>query len=48
MSLEKLETGSLKVAMDQALHLLETDPALADEQLQAILEAVPDHGPALL
>jgi tetratricopeptide (TPR) repeat protein len=48
MSLEKQETGSLKVAMDQALHLLETDPALADEQLQAILEAVPDHGPALL
>ena len=48
MSLEKEETGSLKVAMDHALRLLETDPVLAAGQLQAILEAIPDHAPALL
>jgi tetratricopeptide (TPR) repeat protein len=48
MSLEKEETGSLKVAMDHALVLLETDPDLAAGQLQAILDAIPNHAPALL
>ena len=48
MSSEKEETGSLKVAMNQAVQLLEADPILAVEQLQAILGAIPDHAPALL
>jgi tetratricopeptide (TPR) repeat protein len=48
MSSNQEETGSLNVAMKHASQLLEADPGLAVEQLQAILEAIPDHGPALL
>ncbi|MDG1924556.1 MAG: hypothetical protein P8I59_04810, partial [Pseudomonadales bacterium] len=48
MTSNQEETGSLNVAMKHASQLLEADPGLAVEQLQAILEAIPDHGPALL
>ena len=36
------------VAMAHATRLLEDDPALAAEQALAILEAVPNHPPAVL
>jgi tetratricopeptide (TPR) repeat protein len=48
MSSQTEETGSLQAAMKHASQLLEADPVLAVEQLQAILEAIPNHGPALL
>ena len=41
-------TGTLEQAMRQAVSLLKEDPALAEEQAIAILEAVPGHPPAEL
>lgn len=41
-------TGSLQVALEHATRLLETSPALAAEQAAEILNAVPNHPPALL
>jgi tetratricopeptide (TPR) repeat protein len=40
--------GTLDVAMAHASRLLDTDPGMAVEQAQAILEAVPNHPPAVL
>jgi tetratricopeptide (TPR) repeat protein len=39
--------GSLKEATKRTAHLLDIDPALAAEQAQEILKAVPNHPPAL-
>jgi tetratricopeptide (TPR) repeat protein len=39
-------TGSLEVAMKHATNLLAAQPALAAEQAQEILKAVPNHAPA--
>jgi hypothetical protein len=41
-------TGTLEEAMRHAVSLLKDDPALAEEQAIAILEAVPGHPPAEL
>jgi predicted Zn-dependent protease len=41
-------TGTLEEAMSHAVSLLKDDPALAEEQAIAILEAVPGHPPAEL
>jgi len=41
-------TGTLRVALDHAGRLLETDPHLAIEQVREILAAVPKHPVALL
>ena len=41
-------SGTLAVAMERAAGLLEVDAALAAEQLQEILHAVPNHPPAIL
>ncbi len=48
MSAEAEPAGTLEVAMAHATRLLETHPLLALEQAQAILEAVPNHPPAVL
>jgi tetratricopeptide (TPR) repeat protein len=40
-------TGSLEVAMKHATNLLAAQPALAAEQAQEILKAVPNHAPAV-
>ncbi|MFT5334655.1 MAG: tetratricopeptide (TPR) repeat protein [Halioglobus sp.] len=48
MSTEAEPAGTLEVAMAHATRLLETQPLLALEQAQAILEAVPNHPPAVL
>lgn len=40
--------GTVDVAMAHAARLLDIDPALAAEQAQEILKALPDHPPALL
>jgi len=41
-------TGTLDIAMQHAARLLDADPALAAEQAQEILNAVPNHPPAVL
>lgn len=41
-------SGTLEVAIQHAARLLESEPALAIEQVQEILKAVPNHPPALL
>lgn len=41
-------TGTLAVAMEHAERMLDADPALAVEQAQEILNAVPNHPPAVL
>lgn len=41
-------TGTLNVALEHATRLLDADPALAIEQAQEILRAVPSHPPAVL
>ncbi|NIS91245.1 MAG: tetratricopeptide repeat protein [Woeseiaceae bacterium] len=38
--------GSLEVALEHTAKLLESDPVLAAEQAEAILEAIPNHPPA--
>lgn len=48
MSVEAEPAGTLEIAMAHAKTLLETQPQLAREQAQAILEAVPNHPPAVL
>lgn len=40
-------TGSLQQALAHARRLLESDAALAVEQLHAVLQAVPEHPAAL-
>ena len=46
MSAANEPTGSLEVAMKHATNLLAAQPALAAEQAQEILKAVPNHAPA--
>jgi predicted Zn-dependent protease len=41
-------TGSLTAALNHALHLLDTNPRLAEEQAREILQAVPKNPGALL
>lgn len=41
------QMGSLEVATKNAAELLDLNPALAAEQAQAILEAIPNHPPAM-
>ena len=48
MSTATEPAGTLDVAMAHASRLLDTAPELAVEQAQAILEAVPNHPPAVL
>jgi tetratricopeptide (TPR) repeat protein len=48
LTAEAQPAGTLEVAMAHANRLLETEPRLALEQAQAILEAVPKHPPAVL
>ncbi len=48
MSQHSEGTGTLEEAMRHAVSLLKDDPALAEEQAIAILEAVPGHPPAEL
>ena len=48
MSAASPPTGTLGVAMANASRLLEADPALAAEQALEILNAVPNHPPAVL
>jgi tetratricopeptide (TPR) repeat protein len=48
MSAEAEPAGTLEVAMAHASRLLESEPLLALEQAEAILEAVPNHPPAVL
>jgi len=47
VSTESEPRGSLEVALERTAHLLDTDPVLAAEQCLEILEAVPNHPPAL-
>jgi tetratricopeptide (TPR) repeat protein len=47
VSAEAEPAGTLDVAMAHASRLLESEPLLALEQAQAILEAVPNHPPAV-
>jgi len=48
MSANSEPAGTLDVAMAHAARLLDIDPALAAEQAQEILKAVPGHPPAVL
>ncbi len=48
MSVESKATGSLEAALANASELLSVDPSLAAEQALAILEAAPNHPPAVL
>jgi uncharacterized membrane-anchored protein len=48
MSDSAAPTGTLEVAMAQALRLLDQDPALAFEQAREILAVHPGHPPARL
>jgi tetratricopeptide (TPR) repeat protein len=41
-------TGSLEVALEHTAKLLDVDPALAAEQAEEILKAIPNHPPARL
>ena len=47
MNTEADRMGSLKQATRRTAQLLDVDPALAIEQAQQILEAIPNHPPAL-
>ena len=47
MNTEAERLGSLKQATKRTAQLLDVDPALAAEQAQEILKAVPNHPPAL-
>jgi len=40
--------GSLEVALERTAHLLDVDPVLAEQQAVEILEAIPNHPPAML
>ena len=48
MASESERRGSLEVALERTAQLLDIDPALAVEQSQEILVAIPNHPPALL
>ena len=48
MSSASEPTGTLDIAMQHASRLLDADPAMAAEQAQEILKAVPNHPPAVL
>ncbi len=45
MSTEDEKRGSLEVAIDRTAQLLDIDPALAEQQAEEILKAVPNHPP---
>ena len=48
MANESEPRGSLEVALERTAQLLDIDPALAVEQSEEILVAIPNHPPALL
>jgi tetratricopeptide (TPR) repeat protein len=45
---ESERRGSLEAAVERTAHLLDVDPVLAEQQANEILEAVPNHPPAVL